>query len=118
MEVEQLVDQLPKRISNILEQVQSGQFDVKLDHRRLGPTAKSPGNGLDDERFVSWLIADAKLQSATTAVSKRRPIGISRSVNFGARRMLRKHHDGLPTNVGYQKIGQSGSSRLAFQDLH
>jgi ubiquinone biosynthesis protein len=39
MEVEQLVDDLPQRISNILEQVQSGRFDVHLDHRRLGPTA-------------------------------------------------------------------------------
>ena len=46
MEVEQLVDQLPKRISNILEQVQSGQFDVKLDHRRLGPTANRLVMGL------------------------------------------------------------------------
>ncbi|MDG1514100.1 MAG: AarF/UbiB family protein [Mariniblastus sp.] len=46
MEMEQLVDQLPKRISNILEQVQSGQFDVKLDHRRLGPTANRLVMGL------------------------------------------------------------------------
>lgn len=46
MEVEQLVDQLPKRISSILEQVQSGKFDVKLDHRRLGPTANRLVMGL------------------------------------------------------------------------
>jgi len=46
MEVEQLVDQLPKRISYILEQVQSGKFDVKLDHRRLGPTANRLVMGL------------------------------------------------------------------------
>jgi ubiquinone biosynthesis protein len=39
MEVEQLADDLPQRLSNILEQVQTGRFDVHLDHRRLGPTA-------------------------------------------------------------------------------
>lgn len=46
MEVEQLADQLPQRISNILEQVQSGRFDVHLDHRRLGPTANRMVMGL------------------------------------------------------------------------
>ncbi|MEM7784043.1 MAG: AarF/UbiB family protein [Planctomycetota bacterium] len=39
MEVEQLVDALPQRVANILEQVQTGRFDVHLVHRRLGPTA-------------------------------------------------------------------------------
>ena len=39
LEVEQLVDALPTRLTNILEQVQSGRFDIHLDHRRLGPTA-------------------------------------------------------------------------------
>ena len=39
LEVEQLADRLPQRISNILEQVQTGSFDIHLDHRRLGPTA-------------------------------------------------------------------------------
>jgi ubiquinone biosynthesis protein len=39
MELEQLFDVLPQRISNILEQVQSGRFDVHLEHRRLGATA-------------------------------------------------------------------------------
>ncbi len=46
MEVEQLVDTLPRRISNILEQVQTGRFDVHLDHRRLGPTANRLVMGL------------------------------------------------------------------------
>jgi ubiquinone biosynthesis protein len=39
LEVEQLVDALPTRLTNILEQIQTGRFDVHLDHRRLGPTA-------------------------------------------------------------------------------
>ena len=39
LEAEQLVDALPQRVSNILEQIQTGRFDVHLVHRRLGPTA-------------------------------------------------------------------------------
>ncbi len=39
LEVEQLIDKLPQRVSNILEQVQTGSFDIHLDHRKLGPTA-------------------------------------------------------------------------------
>ena len=46
MEVEQLFDALPQRISNILEQVQTGRFDIHLDHRRLGPTANRLVMGL------------------------------------------------------------------------
>jgi ubiquinone biosynthesis protein len=37
-EVEQLVEVLPQRIVQILEQIQSGKFDVHLDHRGLGPS--------------------------------------------------------------------------------
>lgn len=46
LEVEQLFDSLPKKLSNILEQVQSGRFDIHLDHRRLGPTANRLVMGL------------------------------------------------------------------------
>jgi len=46
MEVEQLAEKLPQRVSNILEQVQSGSFDIHLDHRRLGPTANRLVMGL------------------------------------------------------------------------
>lgn len=46
LELEQLVDVLPQRIGNILEQIQSGRFDVHLDHRRLGATANRLVMGL------------------------------------------------------------------------
>lgn len=36
--LEQLADALPQRLSSILEQIQSGRFDVNLEHRRLGPS--------------------------------------------------------------------------------
>ena len=39
LEAEQLADALPQSVSNILEQIQTGRFDVHLVHRRLGPTA-------------------------------------------------------------------------------
>jgi len=38
MEVEQLLEILPQRVIQILEQVQDGKFDVHLDHRGLGPS--------------------------------------------------------------------------------
>jgi ubiquinone biosynthesis protein len=37
-ELEQLAEVLPRRIVEILEQIQTGRFDVHLDHRRLGPS--------------------------------------------------------------------------------
>jgi len=37
-EVEQLAEVLPRRLSEILEQIQTGKFDVHLDHRGLGPS--------------------------------------------------------------------------------
>jgi len=46
IELEQLADVLPQRIANILEQIQSGKFDVHLDHRRLGATANRLVMGL------------------------------------------------------------------------
>jgi ubiquinone biosynthesis protein len=37
-EVEQLVEILPRRLRDILQQVDSGKFDVHLDHRGLEPS--------------------------------------------------------------------------------
>ncbi len=64
MEVEQLVDQLPQRISNILEQVQTGRFDVHLDHRRLGPTAN---------RLVMGLMTSALFLGSAMMLSSKVP---------------------------------------------
>jgi ubiquinone biosynthesis protein len=38
MEVEHLVGMLPRRLMNIVEQIQTGNFDVHLDHRGLEPS--------------------------------------------------------------------------------
>jgi ubiquinone biosynthesis protein len=37
-EVEQLVEILPRRLRDILQQVDAGKFDVHLDHRGLEPS--------------------------------------------------------------------------------
>jgi ubiquinone biosynthesis protein len=38
MQMERLAESMPSRLENILDQIQSGKFDVHLDHRRLGPS--------------------------------------------------------------------------------
>lgn len=38
MQIERLAESMPHRVEAILEQIQSGKFDVHLDHRRLGPS--------------------------------------------------------------------------------
>lgn len=38
LQLERLADSLPGTLTNILDQVQTGRFDVHLDHRKLGPT--------------------------------------------------------------------------------
>jgi ubiquinone biosynthesis protein len=64
LEVEQLVDALPTRLTNILEQVQTGSFDVHLVHRRLGPTAN---------RLVLGLMTSALFLGASLMLSYKVP---------------------------------------------
>jgi ubiquinone biosynthesis protein len=37
-ELQQLAEIVPRRLGEILEQIQAGKFDVHLDHRGLGPS--------------------------------------------------------------------------------
>jgi ubiquinone biosynthesis protein len=46
LQFEELAESLPVRVSHILEQIQTGKFDVHLDHRRLGPTVNRLVMGL------------------------------------------------------------------------
>ena len=64
MEMEQLSEELPNRISNILEQVQTGSLDVHLVHRRLGPTAN---------RLVLGLMTSAMFLGASMMLSYKVP---------------------------------------------
>jgi ubiquinone biosynthesis protein len=64
MEVEQLVEVLPQRIIQILEQIQSGKFDVHLDHRGLGPSVN---------RLVLGMLASALFVGSSFLLSYKVP---------------------------------------------
>lgn len=61
MQTEQLAESLPAAISNILEQIQRGKFDVHLDHRRLGPSVNRLVLGLMTSAMFlgsSWMLSN------------------------------------------------------------
>lgn len=60
MELEQLAEVLPQRVIQILEQVQSGKFDVHLDHRGLGPSVN---------RLVLGMLASALFVGSSLMLS-------------------------------------------------
>jgi ubiquinone biosynthesis protein len=64
MEVEQLVEVLPQRMIQILEQVQDGKFDVHLDHRGLGPSVN---------RLVLGMLASALFVGSSFMLSNQVP---------------------------------------------
>lgn len=60
-EYERLAEIFPRRVSEILEQIQAGRFDVHLDHRGLGPSVNRLVLGmLASALFLgsSWLLAN------------------------------------------------------------
>ncbi|MFM9115854.1 MAG: ABC1 kinase family protein, partial [Planctomycetota bacterium] len=60
-EMENLIEALPSRISDILQQIQSGKFDVHLDHRGLEPSVNRLVLGmLASALFLgsSWLLSN------------------------------------------------------------
>lgn len=58
--MEQLIEVLPLRLTTILEQLQTGRFDVNIEHRRLGP----PVN-----RLVMGLITSALFLGSSLMLS-------------------------------------------------
>jgi ubiquinone biosynthesis protein len=64
MELEQLAEVLPQRIVQILEQIQSGRFDVHLDHRGLGPSVN---------RLVLGMLASALFVGSSLMLSYKVP---------------------------------------------
>jgi ubiquinone biosynthesis protein len=61
-EVEQLAELLPRRIREILQQVESGKFDVHLDHRGLEPSVN---------RLVLGMLASALFLGSALLMSQR-----------------------------------------------
>ncbi len=83
-EFEQLLEELPQRMIDILEQVQSGTFDVHLDHRGLGPSVN---------RLVLGMLASALFLGSSLMLSREVPpvlfpmgtfLGFHRISLFGA----------------------------------
>ncbi len=64
MDVEHLAEILPRRLADILDQVQAGKFDVHLDHRGLEPSVN---------RLVMGLLTSALLISSTVLLSSEVP---------------------------------------------
>jgi ubiquinone biosynthesis protein len=64
LEIEQLVEVLPQRVIQILEQVQDGKFDVHLDHRGLGPSVN---------RLVLGMLASALFVGSSFLLSYQVP---------------------------------------------
>ncbi len=60
-ELEQLAEMLPRRIRDILQQVQRGKFDVHLDHRGLEPSVN---------RLVLGMLASALFLGSSLLVSR------------------------------------------------
>ncbi len=75
LQLEQLAEQTPQRVSNILEQIQKGKFDVHLDHRRLGPTVN---------RLVLGMMTSALFLGSSFLLSYKVPPLLFPSGNEGA----------------------------------
>lgn len=87
LEMERLAEILPRRVGEILQQVQSGKFDVHLDHRGLEPSVN---------RLVLGMLASALFLGSSLLVSRNVPpllhdvsivgaIGMTLSVFWGLR---------------------------------
>lgn len=63
-DLERLVEVLPRRVGEILEQVRVGKFDIHLDHRRLGPTVN---------RLVMGIMASALFLGSSQMLSMKVP---------------------------------------------
>ncbi len=59
-QMERLAESLPGTMTNILDQVQSGKFDIHLVHRKLGPTANRLVMGMITSALFlgsSWMLS-------------------------------------------------------------
>jgi ubiquinone biosynthesis protein len=87
LEMERLAEILPRRVGEILQQVQSGKFDVHLNHRGLEPSVN---------RLVLGMLASALFLGSSLLVSRNVPpllhdvsivgaVGMTLSVFWGLR---------------------------------
>jgi ubiquinone biosynthesis protein len=64
LELEQLAEMLPRRLADILDQIQAGKFDVHLDHRGLGPSVN---------RLVLGMLASALFLGSSLLLANKVP---------------------------------------------
>jgi ubiquinone biosynthesis protein len=64
VEVERLAEMAPRRMTEILEQIQAGKFDVHLDHRGLEPSVN---------RLVLGMLASALFLGSSLLLSREVP---------------------------------------------
>ncbi len=64
IQAEQIVQRLPSKLSNIIDQIQTGRFDIHLDHRRLGPSVN---------RLVMGLVTSALFLGSSLMLSYKVP---------------------------------------------
>ena len=75
--LESLAEAMPQRVNSILEQIQSGRFDVNLEHRRLGPSVN---------RLVVGLLTSALFLGSSLMMSfKVPPVLFSQGVWLGVK---------------------------------
>ena len=102
-EVEQLAEVLPRRLRDILQQVQSGRFDVHLDHRGLEPSVN---------RLVLGMLTSSLFLGSSLLISQHvwafRGVPIPGTLGVMLQRVL-----GLAIAAGDRQIGPTGSAEVA-----
>jgi len=85
-EVQQLAEVVPRRIRDILQQVQSGRFDVHLDHRGLEPSVNRLVLGmLTSSLFIGSVLLVTNQVWPFRGVSVPGTIGVAMSAALGLR---------------------------------
>ena len=98
-ELEHLLDILPQGIADVLDQMQSGRFDIHLDHRGLEPSVN---------RLVLGMLASALFVGASLLLSRN---CAAADVLDGRGRGGGEHRHGLPVVAGDQQVRPFGSQK-------
>ena len=103
-EVEQLAEVVPRRLRDMLQQMQSGRFDVHLDHRGLEPSVN---------RLVLGMLTSALFLGSTLMVTRNVwPVhGVSVPGALGGA----EHGLGFETPAGDQQIGPPRSEEINLE---
>ena len=101
-EVEQLAEILPRRLRDILQQVDSGKFDVHLDHRGLEPSVN---------RLVLGMMTSALFLGSSLLISQN-VWPISRRFGAGHARCAAQRVSRLALVAGDQQIRAARSAEI------